>query len=89
MPNPFRLVELNLMLRQRAGARALVDYSTSSGATRPAGTALGGQAFSQAPFNVPESAREVLRGADGRPLVEHLAVGRSPETKEAEHQESE
>jgi hypothetical protein len=58
-----------LALRQRAGARALVDYLTSSGAPRPAGTALGGQAFSQAPFNVPESAREVLRGADGRPLV--------------------
>ena len=67
--DPLQGVQLNLLLRQRAGARALVDYSTSSGATRPAGTALGGQAFSQAPFNVPESAREVLRGADGRPLV--------------------
>lgn len=61
--------QMALPLRQRAGAKALVDYVTSKGATRPAGTRIGGQAFSQAPFNVPESAREVLRGAGGRPLV--------------------
>lgn len=61
--------QMALPLRQRAGAQALVDYVTSKGATRPAGTSLGGQAFSQAPFNVPVDPTNYLRDPGGRPLV--------------------
>lgn len=63
-----------LDLRNPAGSRALVPFTTSRGAVRPAGTSLGGTPYSSGPYNVPPRTEFLTRG--GR--VETFTPGTGP-----------
>ena len=52
----------NLPLRQRAGAEALTEYTTSRGAVRQPGTKLGGQPYSGAPFATERNIETIASG---------------------------
>lgn len=67
MPTPAapRVAEelgANLPLRQRAGAEALTEYTTSRGAVRQPGTKLGGQPYSGAPFATERNIETIASG---------------------------
>jgi hypothetical protein len=51
-----------LPLRQRAGAEALTEYTTSKGAIRQPGTKLGGQPYSGAPFATERNLETIASG---------------------------
>ena len=52
----------NLPLRQRAGAEALTEYTTSRGAVRQPGTKVGGQPYSGAPFATERNIETIASG---------------------------
>lgn len=52
----------NLPLRQRGGAEALTEYTTSKGAVRQPGTKLGGQPYSGAPFATERNIETIASG---------------------------
>jgi len=52
----------NLPLRQRAGAEALTEYTTSKGAVRQPGTKLGGQPYSGAPVATGRNIETIASG---------------------------
>ncbi len=51
-----------LPIRQRAGAEALTEYTTSKGAIRQPGTKLGGQPYSGAPFATERNLETIASG---------------------------
>jgi len=65
VPSAPRVAEelgANLPLRQRAGAEALTEYTTSRGAVRQPGTKIGGQPYSGAPFATKRNIETIASG---------------------------
>jgi len=65
VPSAPRVAEelgANLPLRQRAGAEALTEYTTSRGAVRQPGTKIGGQPYSGAPFATERNIETIASG---------------------------